>query len=267
MSEGVDTLSLFKPGGPVLRGLALLGGVSKLSAQTFVRTFSRPFGWSALSTQIVQIGLKSMSIVFLTAIFSSMVMTVQFALQLARFGAKGWVGTVIGLSLARELGPVLTSLMVGGRVGAGIAAELGSMAVTEQVDALRALGADPVKKLVVPRVLAAILVLPLMTSMAVAIGIGGGALIASLDSGVNATHFYNTAVDAVTIADFLSGLIKTAFFGFNIAIVACYLGLNTRGGTEGVGRATTQAVVITSVVTLVSDFILTKLILSMGWGE
>jgi len=267
VTESAQRRFALDPDTALARGFSLLGGVSTLAAQAFVATFSRPFGWSALSTQIVQIGLKSMSIVFLTAIFSSMVMTVQFALQLARFGAKGWVGTVIGLSLARELGPVLTALMVGGRVGAGIAAEIGSMAVTEQVDALRALGADPVKKLVVPRVLAAILVLPLMTSMAVAIGLGGGAVVASLDSGVNATHFFNSAVHAVTIADFLSGLVKTVFFGFNIAIVACYLGLHTRGGTEGVGRATTQAVVISSVVTLVSDFILTKLILSMGWGE
>jgi phospholipid/cholesterol/gamma-HCH transport system permease protein len=156
--------------------------------------------------------------------------------------------------------------MVGGRVGAGIAAELGSMTVTEQVDAIRALGADPIKKLVVPRVLAAVLVLPLMTAMAVSIGVLGGAFIASVESGVNATHFYNTAVHAVTIEDFLSGLIKTVFFGFNIAIVACYLGLETRGGTEGVGRATTQTVVVTSVVTLISDFFLTKLILAVGWG-
>ncbi len=248
------------------RGLAMLGGIAQLSAATFMAALRRPWGVSDLSTQIVQIGLRSMSIVVLTAMFSSMVMTIQFALQLARFGAKGWVGTVIGVSLARELGPVLTALMVGGRVGAGIAAELGSMTVTEQVDAIRALGADPIKKLVVPRVLAAILVLPLMTAMAVSIGVLGGAFIASVESGVNATHFYNTAIHAVTIEDFLSGLIKTVFFGFNIAIVACYLGLETRGGTEGVGRATTQTVVVTSVVTLISDFFLTKLILAAGWG-
>jgi phospholipid/cholesterol/gamma-HCH transport system permease protein len=266
MTEARSQALLFPEDSLMGRGLAMLGGIAQLSAATFVAALRRPWGVSDLSTQIVQIGLRSMSIVVLTAMFSSMVMTIQFALQLARFGAKGWVGTVIGVSLARELGPVLTALMVGGRVGAGIAAELGSMTVTEQVDAIRALGADPIKKLVVPRVLAAVLVLPLMTAMAVSIGVLGGAFIASVESGVNATHFYNTAVHAVTIEDFLSGLIKTVFFGFNIAIVACYLGLETRGGTEGVGRATTQTVVVTSVVTLISDFFLTKLILAVGWG-
>lgn len=250
--------------GQLARGLVMLGGVGLLSAQTFVRTLRRPLRLSALAAQIVDIGLRSVSIVILTSVFSSMVMTVQFALQLARFGAKGWVGTVIGVSLARELAPVLTALTVGGRVGAGIAAELGSMTVTEQVEAMRALGADPIKNLVVPRVLAAMLVLPLMTSMAVAIGVLGGAAIASLDSGVHFTHFYNSAVHAVTISDFLSGLAKTVFFGFNIAIVGAYLGLSTRGGTQGVGRATTTTVVITSIVTLISDFVLTKLILELG---
>ena len=141
------------------RGLSMVGGVSELSAQACARAVQRPWLIPGLSTQIVNIGLRSISIVILTAVFSAMVMTVQFALQLARFGAKGWVGTVIGVSLARELAPVLTALTVGGRVGAGIAAELGSMTVTEQVEAMRALGADPVKKLVVPRVLAAMLVL------------------------------------------------------------------------------------------------------------
>jgi phospholipid/cholesterol/gamma-HCH transport system permease protein len=195
-----------------------------------------------------------------------MVITVQFALQLSRFGAKAWVGSVVGVTLARELGPVMTSLVVGGRVGAGIAAELGSMAVTEQIDALKALGADPIRKLVVPRVLAAMLVLPLMTSMAVVLGIVGGALIADVDSGVSFAHFHHAAWHAMTMADFFSGLSKTVFFGFGIAIVGCFLGLQTRGGTEGVGRATTRSVVVSSIVTLVSDFLLTKLILTLGWG-
>jgi len=247
------------------RGLRMLGGIGALSMRTFGAFFRPPFGWSDLAVQIVQIGLRSTTIVLLTAVFSSMVITVQFALQLARFGAKSWVGTVVGVSLARELGPVLTALMVGGRVGAGIAAELGSMAVTEQVDALRVLGADPVKKLVVPRVVAAMFVLPLMTAMAVGVGVAGGAGIASIDSGVNATHFFNSAVRSITMTDFLSGLSKTVFFGYNIAIVACYLGLNTRGGTEGVGRATTQTVVISSITTLIGDFVLAKLILNLGW--
>jgi phospholipid/cholesterol/gamma-HCH transport system permease protein len=246
--------------------LRLLGAVASLTRQTFAQAFRPPFQGAELSKQIVQIGLRSTTIVLLTAIFSAMVITVQFALQLSRFGAKAWVGSVVGVTLARELGPVMTALMVGGRVGAGIAAELGSMAVTEQIDALKALGADPVKKLVVPRVLAAMLVLPLMTSMAVVLGVIGGAAIADIDSGVSFAHFHHAAWHATTMTDFLSGLSKTIFFGFSIAMVACQLGLATRGGTEGVGRATTRTVVVTSVITLISDFLLTKLFLTLGWG-
>jgi phospholipid/cholesterol/gamma-HCH transport system permease protein len=263
MSEARRRLLNFDAIQPTLR---LLGAVATLTGQTFARAVRPPFQLAELSKQVVQIGLRSTTIALLTAVFSSMVITVQFALQLSRFGAKAWVGSVVGVTLARELGPVMTALMVGGRVGAGIAAELGSMAVTEQIDALKALGADPIKKLVVPRVLAAMLVLPLMTSMAVVLGVVGGALIADLDSGVSFAHFHHAAWHATTMADFLSGLSKTVFFGFNIAIVACHLGLSTRGGTEGVGRATTQTVVVTSVITLISDFLLTKLILTLGWG-
>lgn len=252
--------------GPSFELLRLLGGVVVLTGRTFRAGFSRPFEMGELLRQVVQIGMRSTSIALLTSTFSAMVITVQFALQLARFGAKGWVGSVVGVTLARELGPVMTALVVGGRVGAGIAAELGSMAVTEQIDAIRVLGADPIRKLVVPRVFAAMIVLPLMTSMAVVLGVVGGAFIASIDSGISFMHFYNGAWHATTMNDFLSGLSKTVFFGYNIAIVACYLGLNTRGGTEGVGRATTRTVVITSVTTLVSDFLLTKLILTVSGG-
>jgi phospholipid/cholesterol/gamma-HCH transport system permease protein len=250
----------------LVRALDVLGQVSRLAGRTFVRACEPPLRLREIAEQIEAIGLRSTSIVLLTAIFSSMVMTVQFALQLARFGAKEWVGNVIGVSLARELGPVLTALMVGGRVGAGIAAELGSMAVTEQIDAVRSLGADPIKRLVVPRVVATMFVLPLLSTIAVVIGVFGGAVIASIDVDVPVRHFYHAALRSVTMGDFLSGLIKTVFFGFNIAIVACHRGLSARGGTVGVGRATTETVVITSIVTLISDFFLTKAIIAAGWG-
>jgi phospholipid/cholesterol/gamma-HCH transport system permease protein len=194
-----------------------------------------------------------------------MVITVQFTLQLARFGAKEWAGNVVGVSLARELGPVLTALMVGGRVGAGIAAELGSMAVTEQIDAVRALGADPIKRLVAPRVIATTFVLPLLSTISVVVGVLGGAAIASIDADLPMMQFVQAALRSVTMGDFLSGVTKTVFFGFNIGIVACHRGMRARGGTVGVGRATTETVVITSVVTLISDFFLTKLILAIGW--
>ncbi len=218
----------------------------------------------AIIEQIESIAIRSLSIVVLTAIFSSMVMTVQFAVQLARFGAKEYVGNVVSLSLVRELGPVLTALMVGGRVGAGISAELGSMNVTEQIDALRSMGADPIQKLVVPRILATTLMLPLLTTLANALGVAGAMLTARLDSGVHLSYFYHSILQAVTVQDFVGGLIKTLLFGFVLSAIACYQGLITRGGTQGVGRSTTQTVVITSVVTLISDFVFTKVLLEFG---
>lgn len=241
-----------------------IGAVVELSGKTLRATFKRPFGWTALAQQVESIGVDSLSVAILTAIFSSMVMTVQFAVQLARFGAKEYVGTVVSLSLVRELGPVLTALMVGGRVGAGIAAEIGSMSVTEQIDAIRALGADPIKKLVVPRVLAAVFVLPLLTVMADTLGVLGAMVIARVSSNVNMVYFLSSTLRSVEVGDMLGGLIKTVFFGFFISVIACDQGLKTTGGTEGVGLATTKTVVITSVVTLMSDFVLTNFLLSLG---
>ena len=247
-------------------GLLMAGEITLLTRDTVRQALRRPFEWVALLDQIESVGLRSMSVVVLTGIFSSMVITIQFAFQLARFGAKEWAGNAVGVTLARELGPVMTALMVGGRVGAGIAAELGSMAVTEQIDAVRALGADPVRKLVVPRVLAMLLTMPLMTSMAVVLGVLAGGGVAALDPDVHLSYFINAALRSTTASDFFSGLTKTLFFAFNIAIVACHFGMNTRGGTVGVGQATTQTVVTSSVVTLVSDFFMTKLLIAIGWG-
>jgi len=247
-------------------GLEALGGVGLLTVRVARQAVRWPPDLRALVQQIESIGVRSMSVVLLTAVFSSMVITVQFLLQLARFGAKEWTGNAVGVTLARELGPVLTALMVGGRVGAGIAAELGSMAVTEQIDAVRVLGADPVRKLVVPRVLATLIVLPLMAAMAIVIGVAAAALIAGLEPDISAAYFINAALRSTTLGDLFSGLTKTFFFGFNIAIVACYLGINTQNGTVGVGQSTTKAVVVSSVITLVSDFFMTKLFIAFGWG-
>jgi phospholipid/cholesterol/gamma-HCH transport system permease protein len=247
-------------------GLATAGEIGLLTRDSVRQVLRRPFEWNALIEQIDSIGVRSMSVVLLTGIFSSMVITIQFVYQLARFGAKELAGDAVGVTLARELGPVMTALMVGGRVGAGIAAELGSMSVTEQIDAVRALGADPVKKLVVPRVLATLLSMPLMNAIAVVLGTLAGAAVASLEPDAHFGYFLNSALRSTTLADFMSGTVKTLFFAFNISIVACYMGMNTRGGTVGVGRATTQTVVATSVVTLISDFFLTKLFLVVGWG-
>jgi phospholipid/cholesterol/gamma-HCH transport system permease protein len=251
-------------GHKVLYVFEYLGSVGRLAGQAVVRSFQPPLPWRDAVYQVEAIGMKSMAIVVLTAIFSSMVMTVQFAVQMARFGAKEYVGSVVSLSLVRELGPVLTALMVGGRVGAGIAAELGSMAVTEQVDAIRSMGADPVRKLVVPRVVAGTVCLPVLTVLANILGIVGAMAIARIQNGVNTTYFYTSVLSTVGLDDFLGGLLKTIFFGFEITVIACHQGLLTRGGTEGVGRSTTQTVVITSITTLISDFLLTSIFLEFG---
>jgi len=246
------------------RFFAVLGGISQLAWQTITGCFHRRFAFRELLYQVESIGNRSILIAVLTAIFSGMVMTVQFAVQMSRFGVKEYVSSVVSLSLVRELGPALTALMVGGRIGAGIAAELGSMRVTEQIDAIRAMGADPVRKLVVPRVLAATLVLPLLTILADVLGILGAMVAAHINSDVGMTLFLQSVLHSVSIEDFLHGLIKTVFFGFLLGVIACYKGLATSGGTAGVGRATTETVVITSLVTLGADFVLTNLLLGFG---
>lgn len=246
------------------RFLVALGGISQLAGQTLAGCFHRRFAGQELLNQMELIGLRSFAIAVLTAIFSSMVMTVQFAVQMTRFGVKEYVSSVVSLSLVRELGPALTALMVGGRVGAGITAELGSMRVTEQIDALRAMGADPVRKLVVPRVVAATLVLPMLTILADVLGVLGAMVVARVDSGVGMTLFLQSTLRSVELGDFLHGLLKTVFFGFLLSLIACYKGLHTSGGTAGVGRATTETVVVTSLVTLCADFILTNLLLGFG---
>jgi phospholipid/cholesterol/gamma-HCH transport system permease protein len=236
---------------------ALLAGATVRAARR------RHFPWRECVRQLASIGVGSASIVLLTALFTGMVMALQTGIALERFGAKLYVGGVVGLALARELGPILTALMVGGRVGAGISAEIGAMQVTEQVDAIRSLGADPVQKLVLPRVVAATLALPLLTAMANVLGIIGGMLIALSQFGITANFYMENVVWAVTLQDVLSGLAKTFVFGWIIAMVGCFMGFETTGGTVGVGRATTTAVVVASITVLVADFFLTKLLLAL----
>lgn len=216
---------------------------------------------SELSRQIVKMGRDSIPIVVLTAIFTGMVLALQTAYGLHRFGAKNYVGNIVGLGLIRELGPVLTALMLCGRVGAGIAAEIGSMVVTEQVDAIRTLGADPIRKLVTPRIVAAAIVLPALVVLADLIGVYGGMLVAVYELDIGA-HLYRSSIFyTVLIRDVMDGLIKSSVFGVLFVSIACYKGLSTRGGTEGVGRATTEAVVTGSIVILVSDFFITKILI------
>jgi phospholipid/cholesterol/gamma-HCH transport system permease protein len=238
--------------------LELLGGLSQLTYDTVCCAFTPPFNPREIIRQIDHIGVKSISIAGVAAAFTGLVLALQTAYGLSRFGAKAYVGIIVSLSMVRELGPVLTALLVGGRVGSGITAELGSMKVTEQIDAMRAMGANPVKKLVVPRVLSTMLVLPLLTVMADILGILGGMVISRYEFQVDYHFYYNTVTRNLTLADIVSGLGKTVVFGFIIAIVGCYKGLATVGGTEGLGRATTATVVTSAIAVIISDFFLTK---------
>jgi phospholipid/cholesterol/gamma-HCH transport system permease protein len=202
-----------------------------------------------------------MGIVTVTSIFIGMVMTIQFAFGLSRFGGLEYIPRVIILSFCRELAPTLTAVIVGGRIGSGMAAEVGAMNVTEQVDAIRALGADPAKKLVLPRVIAAIIVMPLLSVYALALGTAGAVFICAVQFDITPTMFLSSSLEAVRVGDFVSGMAKTPFFGFIIAIVGCHFGLGTHGGTEGVGLSTTRTVVAISIALLIADFFLTKLLL------
>ncbi|MBI2342457.1 MAG: ABC transporter permease, partial [Deltaproteobacteria bacterium] len=213
----------------------------------------------ALVQQLWHIGNKSLSIVGLIAIFTGMVFALQFSVGLGRFGLKMYVGQVIGVAIMRELGPVLTSLMVAARVGSGIAAEIGSMVVTEQVLAIEAMGANPIAKLVVPRVLAAMIATPILAVISCALGILGGMVITIMEAGVSTRFFIDQIWRSVVMEDLVSGLGKTFFFGFFVAIIACFQGFSTSGGTEGVGQSTTRAVVYSSILIFVADFFLTKL--------
>ena len=234
--------------------------------------FARPFYGEDLVQQMDEMGVKSLGIVLLTGLFTGMVLALQSSVQLQTFGATMYIGRLVAASMIRELGPVLAGLMVAGRVGSGIAAQIGSMRVTEQIDALNTLGTDPIKKLVTPRVLAALIMLPVLTIINDLIGIIGGNIVATLSSGIPSGLYWRTvwdqlASDGFTFVyipnDFLQGLTKPLVFGAIISITACYFGLGTTGGTEGVGQSTTRTVVTSSILILVVDYFLTQLLLSV----
>jgi phospholipid/cholesterol/gamma-HCH transport system permease protein len=256
VGRGVSALGV-----QALATLSSAGEFALLVVATARAALRRRFPGHEVLAQFESIGVRSTPIVAITALFTGMVLALQTAFALTRFGAKPYVGSIVGLAIVRELGPVLAALMVGGRVGAGITAEIGSMAVTEQVDAIRAMGADPVQKLVLPRVIAATLALPLLTVLANVLGVLGGLVIADVQYSISPHFYLQTIFHTVTVEDFLSGVSKTFVFGWIVAMVGCFAGLRTSGGTVGVGRATTAAVVSSSIAILVSDFFLTKLLL------
>ena len=222
--------------------------------------FRRPFYFRDILLQMDQVGVGSLTIIMLTGFFTGAVLTLQTSSEMSRFGAVGLTGQLVSVALVRELGPVLAALMVAGRVGSGMASELGSMKVTEQINAMRALGTDPLKKLIVPRIFATVTMQPLLTVAADGMGIVGGLAVATGMLRISPNLYLNSAWNGLGYYDVIGGLLKPFVFGAIIAIVSCRCGMRTEGGTQGVGQSTTQAVVASSVLILVSDFFLTRLI-------
>jgi phospholipid/cholesterol/gamma-HCH transport system permease protein len=241
--------------------LESLGTLTVMTGKVLKRAVSPPFSLSALIYQLEALGVRSLPIALLTSSFAGLVIALQFGYFLERFGVQYTVGRVVVLTLFRELAPVLTALTVGARVGSGIAAELGSMTVTEQVDAIRALGADPLRKLVVPRVVACFLLMPALTVLADVVSLAAGAGGVHFQFGLSYAVFFQGVWSVVEMVDFVSGVVKGFVFGGIIGIVGCFKGLTVQGGTEGVGRATTQTVAVTSVTVCLADFFITKLTL------
>jgi phospholipid/cholesterol/gamma-HCH transport system permease protein len=245
------------------RTVVWYGGVGLLTSQVF-RSLALPPKYFRLIVQEIEVmGVRSLGVALTAAIFTGMVFTIQSAVNMGRFGAESYVGPVAALAILRELGPVLTAILVGGKVASGITAELGSMKVTEQIDALRTLGVNYIKRLVVPRVLAALIVFPLLTVLADAVGVLGGMLIMYLERGADVYAYWNITTYWVVPKDFLTGVGKSVFFGIIVTLIGCYNGLSTEGGTEGLGRATTATVVHVTMGVIVSDFFITKLFLTL----
>jgi phospholipid/cholesterol/gamma-HCH transport system permease protein len=236
-----------------------VGRLSTLARDGFVALIRPPYALGSWIREMEQIGVRSLGVAGITAIFTGMVLALQTAYSLPGLGVKYYIGTVVSKSVVRELGPVLTALIVGGRIGSGMTAELGTMKVTEQIDAMRSMAADPVKKLVAPKLAASLLMLPALTILGNLLGILGGLLIAVFQLDLTSGFYINDVLGSLTIDDIASGIGKSIVFAYFIAIIGCHNGLTARGGADGVGRATTNTVVMASIMVLVSDFFLTKL--------
>jgi phospholipid/cholesterol/gamma-HCH transport system permease protein len=246
---------------PFLRAVYEIQEATLMTGRAFARAFAKPYYFREIITQMDVIGVGSLMIILLTGLFTGGVLALQTSSTLKTFGATGVTGQLVMTSMVREMGPVLASLMLAGRVGSAIAAELGSMVVSEQVDAMRALGTDPVKKLVWPRIFTLMIMAPALTLVADMVGAFGGWMVASALMNVASSVYISSAKNALTYNDIIGGMMKPTVFGLIIAIVSCRAGLRTHGGTVGVGRSTTQAVVLSDILILASDFFLSRLIL------
>ncbi|HYK36032.1 ABC transporter permease [Alloacidobacterium sp.] len=245
------------------KGVGAVQQYALLSGRALGNLFKRPFYGADIFTQADIIGVGSIPIVILTGFFTGGVLALQSASTLAQFGAAAVTGQLVALSMIKELGPVLTSLMVSGRNASGMASELGSMMVTEQIDAMRALGTDPLKKLVMPRIVATTIMLFFLTIISDAIGILGGAAVSVFLLGQDGSQYFHNAYQSLRYADLMQGMVKPLFFGLIIATIGCYYGMTTRGGTQGVGRSTTQAVVVSSVLIIASDFVISRFMIGI----
>lgn len=254
-------MELVSPADYLKRFLLLVEDYSLLAAKSVTNLFQRPRYVADIIYQADLIGVGSLPIVILTGAFTGMVLALNTRATLEQFGALSLTGQLVAVSMVRELGPVLTSLMVAGRNASGMASELGSMQVTEQIDAMRALGTDPYKKLVTPRVASTVFMMFFLTILSDFVGLVGGWFISYTWIGLDTSQFWNTAYQSLGSADVIIGLVKPVLFGFIISTVGCYYGLSTRGGTQGVGRSTTQAVVVASVLIIAVDFFATKFLL------
>jgi phospholipid/cholesterol/gamma-HCH transport system permease protein len=235
-----------------------------LTGNALRNIFRRPHYSDDVVLQMDSIGVGSLQIVFMTGFFSGAVMALQMSRALAQYGQVGKTGSLVSLTLVRELGPVLTAIMVAGRNASGMASELGSMKVTEQIDAMRALGTDPVQKLVTPRLIATSVMLPLLVVIADFVGLFGGWVISSLFLDLTSRQYWTSAWQTLEWNDVLQGLLKPLMFAVVISMIGCFYGLRTTGGTQGVGRATTQAVVTSTVLIFILDLLITKIFVYQG---
>lgn len=242
--------------------LAHIGRLSVFTGTALAAIVAPPIYWKMIGQQIMRIGYFSLPVVGLTAFFTGGALALQIFLGGNRFGTEAVVPQIVVLGITRELGPVIAGLMVAGRVAAAIAAEIGTMKVTEQIDALTTLATNPIKYLVVPRLIAAVLCMPILVAIADSIGVFGGYVVATQSMGFSGGTYLKNTVDFATQADIVSGLIKAGVFGFIIALMGCYHGFNSRGGAQGVGSATTSAVVSSSILILAANYLLTSLLFS-----
>lgn len=246
-------------GSRLFRAVRFSGGFGRLTTQTFKELFLPPFPLRQTVDQVFAIGVKSLLLVLITGLATGSVMALQFGYGLARFGGTLYVPKLTALAILREMGPVFTSLLVAGRIGSGMASEIASMKVTQQIDAIRALGTSPIQRIVIPRLLACIIALPLLTLMADYVALVGSMLVAKLELNIGFEFFIAKAKETLTLTDLFTGMAKTMVFAFFIAITACWKGLTTEGGTQGVGETTTWVVVTSSIFIMVADYFLTKL--------